>query len=130
MGIMLQRTLPAGFIAPCLPTKTDKLASKQDNGAVSAGQFVQTCSSKISGRSVNVLIRRLRVLSGGTRRKRRDRQRLTGDLEVRFEHRSNLGKQIFVAKSISQYHREDNQMTRSTIRRTSALESTLSMILK
>jgi bifunctional non-homologous end joining protein LigD len=21
---MLQRTLPAGFIAPCLPTKTDK----------------------------------------------------------------------------------------------------------
>jgi ATP-dependent DNA ligase len=22
---MLQRTLPAGFIAPCLPTKTDKL---------------------------------------------------------------------------------------------------------
>jgi len=23
MGIMLQRTLPAGFIAPCLPTKTD-----------------------------------------------------------------------------------------------------------
>jgi bifunctional non-homologous end joining protein LigD len=25
MGIMLQRTLPAGFVAPCLPTKTDKL---------------------------------------------------------------------------------------------------------
>ena len=24
MGIMLQRTLPAGFMAPCLPTKTDK----------------------------------------------------------------------------------------------------------
>jgi hypothetical protein len=24
---MLQRTLPAGFIAPCLPTKTDKLLS-------------------------------------------------------------------------------------------------------
>src|SRR5215813_13295042 len=24
---MLQRTLPAGFIAPCLPTKTDKLPS-------------------------------------------------------------------------------------------------------
>ena len=23
----LQRTLPAGFIAPCLPTKTDKLPS-------------------------------------------------------------------------------------------------------
>jgi bifunctional non-homologous end joining protein LigD len=22
---MLQRTLPAGFVAPCLPTKTDKL---------------------------------------------------------------------------------------------------------
>ena len=40
------------------------------------------------------------------------------------------GKQIFVAKSIEQYHREDNQKTRSTIRRTSALESTLSMILK
>src|SRR5262249_27015986 len=28
MGIMLrQRTIPAGFIAPCLPTKTDKLPS-------------------------------------------------------------------------------------------------------
>jgi bifunctional non-homologous end joining protein LigD len=24
---MLQRALPAGFIAPCLPTKTDKLPS-------------------------------------------------------------------------------------------------------
>ena len=24
---MLQRTLPAGFIAPCLPTQTDKLPS-------------------------------------------------------------------------------------------------------
>jgi bifunctional non-homologous end joining protein LigD len=24
---MLQRTFPAGFIAPCLPTKTDKLPS-------------------------------------------------------------------------------------------------------
>jgi ATP-dependent DNA ligase len=24
---MLPRTLPAGFIAPCLPTKTDKLPS-------------------------------------------------------------------------------------------------------
>jgi ATP-dependent DNA ligase len=24
---MLQRTLPAGFIAPCLPVKTDKLPS-------------------------------------------------------------------------------------------------------
>jgi len=24
---MLQRTLPAGFIAPCLPTKTEKLPS-------------------------------------------------------------------------------------------------------
>jgi bifunctional non-homologous end joining protein LigD len=27
MGIMLQRSLPAGFIAPCLPTKTTKLPS-------------------------------------------------------------------------------------------------------
>jgi len=27
MGIMLQRPLPFGFIAPCLPTKTDKLPS-------------------------------------------------------------------------------------------------------
>jgi len=27
---MLQRTLPAGFIAPCLPTKTDKLPSGRD----------------------------------------------------------------------------------------------------
>src|SRR5215467_11843230 len=27
---MLQRTLPAGFIAPCLPTKTDKLPSGGD----------------------------------------------------------------------------------------------------
>src|ERR671937_3269759 len=27
MGVMLQRALPAGFIAPCLPSKTDKLPS-------------------------------------------------------------------------------------------------------
>ncbi len=27
LGRMLQRTLPAGFIAPCLPSKTDKLPS-------------------------------------------------------------------------------------------------------
>jgi len=27
INAMLQRTLPAGFIAPCLPTKTDKLPS-------------------------------------------------------------------------------------------------------
>jgi len=27
---MSQRTLPAGFIAPCLPTKTDKLPSGSD----------------------------------------------------------------------------------------------------
>jgi hypothetical protein len=34
---MLQRTLPAGFIAPCLPTKTDKLPSACDeNGAITA----------------------------------------------------------------------------------------------
>src|SRR5262249_14832362 len=31
VGIMLRmRTLPAGFIAPCLPTKTDKLPSGSD----------------------------------------------------------------------------------------------------
>ena len=30
MGIMHMRTLPAGFIAPCLPTKTDKLPSGSD----------------------------------------------------------------------------------------------------
>jgi bifunctional non-homologous end joining protein LigD len=27
---MLQRTLPAGFIPPCLPTKTDKLPSSRE----------------------------------------------------------------------------------------------------
>jgi ATP-dependent DNA ligase len=27
---MLQRTLPAGFIAPCLPTKADKLPSGRE----------------------------------------------------------------------------------------------------
>ena len=27
---MLQRNLPAGFIAPCLPTKTDKLPSSSE----------------------------------------------------------------------------------------------------
>jgi ATP-dependent DNA ligase len=27
LALMLQRTFPAGFIAPCLPTKTDKLPS-------------------------------------------------------------------------------------------------------
>src|SRR5215470_6428337 len=29
---MLQRTLPAGFIAPCLPTKTDRLLDRQIGG--------------------------------------------------------------------------------------------------
>jgi hypothetical protein len=53
----------------------------------------------------------LRVLSGGTRRKRRDRQRLTGNLEASFEHRSNLqvANKFSVEKSIEQYHREDNE---------------------
>jgi hypothetical protein len=32
---MLQRALLAGFIAPCLATKTDKLPSKRDNGVAS-----------------------------------------------------------------------------------------------
>jgi ATP-dependent DNA ligase len=27
---MLQRALPAGFVAPCLPSKTDKLPSGRD----------------------------------------------------------------------------------------------------
>jgi hypothetical protein len=46
---MLQRTLPAGFIAPCLPTKTDKLPSGSQwlheikHGGRSRAQF----SSKI-----------------------------------------------------------------------------------
>jgi ATP-dependent DNA ligase len=52
---MLQRTLPAGFIAPCLPTKTDKLPSgdlwlheiKHDGFRVIArkdGDCVRLCS--------------------------------------------------------------------------------------
>jgi len=51
------------------------------------------------------------VLSGGTRRKDRDRQRLTGDLEARFKHRPNLqvATKFSVAKSIEQYHRENNR---------------------
>jgi hypothetical protein len=50
-------------------------------------------------------------LAGGTRRKRRDRQRLTGNLEARFEHRSNLqvANKFSVEKSIEQYHREGNE---------------------
>src|SRR5215472_17183709 len=34
---MLQRTLPAGFIAPCLPTRTDKLPSKRGCGSFDLG---------------------------------------------------------------------------------------------
>jgi hypothetical protein len=33
---MLQRTLPAGFIAPCLPSKTDKLSQLH-------GRFSESC---------------------------------------------------------------------------------------
>jgi hypothetical protein len=39
---MDQRTLPAGFIAPCLPTKTDKLPS---------GRRGALCTDAISCRS-------------------------------------------------------------------------------
>jgi hypothetical protein len=43
----------------------------------------------------------LRVLSDGTRRKRRDRQRLTGNLEAR-EHPSTLRWQVhFLPKRVS-----------------------------
>ena len=53
------------------------------------------------------------VLSGGTRRKDRDRQRLTGDLEARFKHRPNLqvATKFSVAKSIEQYHRETSRFS-------------------
>jgi hypothetical protein len=33
---MLQRTLPAGFIAPCLPTKTDRLSALVTDRAMEA----------------------------------------------------------------------------------------------
>jgi hypothetical protein len=33
---MLQRTLPAGFIAPCLPTKTDRLSALITDRAMEA----------------------------------------------------------------------------------------------
>src|SRR5215468_4382282 len=58
---MLQRTLPAAFIAPCLPTKTDKLPSgsqwlheiKDDGFRIIARKFVQSCSIPASRRKVN-----------------------------------------------------------------------------
>ena len=50
---MLQRTLPAGFIAPCLPTKTDKLPSgsqwlheiKHDGFRIIAPRMARRCGS-------------------------------------------------------------------------------------
>jgi len=39
MGIMLRmRTLPAGFIAPCLPTKTDKAQNEEPGRAGGDGE--------------------------------------------------------------------------------------------
>jgi hypothetical protein len=49
MGIMLgMRALPAGFIAPCLPTKTDKLPSGSQwlhEIGLSPGRTVHECGS-------------------------------------------------------------------------------------
>jgi ATP-dependent DNA ligase len=50
---MLQRTLPAGFVAPCLPTKTDRLPSgsqwlheiKHDGFRVIAARMAIACGS-------------------------------------------------------------------------------------
>jgi len=55
----------------------------------------------------------LRVLSDGTRRKRRDRQRLTGNLEAR-EHPSTLqvASKFSFEKGIEQYHGEDKWTAR------------------
>jgi ATP-dependent DNA ligase len=52
IGIMLQRTLPAGFIAPCLPTRTTTLPSgsqwlheiKHDGFRINGWSY-QLCSS-------------------------------------------------------------------------------------
>jgi hypothetical protein len=55
MGIMLRmRTLPAGFIAPCLPTKTDKLPwviSKQLTRLVFRTQPLPRAASSPKNRS-------------------------------------------------------------------------------
>jgi hypothetical protein len=55
MGIMLRmRTLPAGFIAPCLPTKTDKLPwviSKQLTRLVFRAQPLPHAASSPKNRS-------------------------------------------------------------------------------
>jgi len=53
---MLQRTLPAGFIAPCLPTKTDKLPSgsqwlheiKHDGGSIAVLETTSPAASRLS----------------------------------------------------------------------------------
>src|SRR5262245_61121007 len=51
---MLQRTLPAGFIAPCLPTRTDKLPSgghwlheiKHDGFRIAMAAFAESWTKK------------------------------------------------------------------------------------
>src|SRR5262249_27374555 len=53
---MLQRTLPAGFIAPCLPTKTDKLPSggqwlheiKHDGFRIAMTAFAQELAAGVN----------------------------------------------------------------------------------
>ena len=49
---MLQRTLPAGFIAPCLPTKTDKLTGIRFNeyiGGDGPTVFAHACKLGLEG---------------------------------------------------------------------------------
>jgi len=48
---MLQRTLPAGFIAPCLPTKTDKLYSRPGNDLTHRFPLIVETLARLRSRS-------------------------------------------------------------------------------
>src|SRR5262249_49311127 len=78
---MLQRTLPAGFIAPCLPTKTDKLpsarASNFQNGRFLSSQWFpdKPTSAQTNSRAPSVVLNQIGDLwSPSTFHRARDRR--------------------------------------------------------
>jgi ATP-dependent DNA ligase len=80
MGIMLRmRALPAGFIAPCLPTKTDKLPS--------GSQWLHEI--KHDG---------FRIVA------RKDGPNIEGDGPTVFAHACNLGLKGIVSKRLGSHY--------------------------
>src|SRR5258706_10487912 len=99
---MLQRTLPAGFIAPCFPTKTDKLPSgsewlheiKHDGFRVIARK--RGAQVRLSSRPGNDLTYRFPLIVETLARLRARSCIIDG--EAVFRHACKLGLEGIVAK--------------------------------